>query len=184
MDDITNKLLVGADYETTKSAILGPFFREDAPLVQNGGSIIKTMPPDGEVTFMHGIVTDAETKKPIEGITVDIWQCSTNGYYEQQDEKQAEFNLRGKLTTDKDGYYGVYCLRPVPYPVPDDGEYSCEPSQKVLCITNMFELGPGGKLLQLMDRHPHRPAHIHLIVSTTDIFQSAIFTQTPRLTNL
>lgn len=24
--------------------------------------------------------------------------------------------------------------------------------------------GPAGKLLQLLDRHPYRPAHIHLIV--------------------
>lgn len=25
--------------------------------------------------------------------------------------------------------------------------------------------GPAGKLLKLLDRHPYRPAHIHLIVS-------------------
>jgi len=25
--------------------------------------------------------------------------------------------------------------------------------------------GPAGKLLDLLDRHPYRPAHIHLIVS-------------------
>ena len=25
--------------------------------------------------------------------------------------------------------------------------------------------GPAGKLLKLMDRHPYRPAHIHLMVS-------------------
>jgi len=27
-------------------------------------------------------------------------------------------------------------------------------------------IGPAGKLLQLLDRHPYRPAHIHLIVSS------------------
>lgn len=39
--------------------------------------------------------------------------------------------------------------------------------------------GPAGKLLELMDRHPYRPAHIHLIVQkkgfepiTTQIFDS------------
>lgn len=121
VDEITNKQLVGADYETTKSAILGPFFRTDAPATANGASIIRTMPPDGEVTFMHGVVRDAATGEPIEGITIDIWQCTTNGLYEQQDPDQAEFNLRGKLTTDKDGRYSLYCLRPVPYPVPFDG---------------------------------------------------------------
>jgi catechol 1,2-dioxygenase len=122
VDEITNKMLVGAGFEATRTAILGPFFRHDTPPTKNDTSIIKTMPKDGEVTFMHGIVRDAETNEPLKGITVDIWQCSTNGLYEQQDPEQAEFNLRGKLTTDENGYYGLYCLRPVPYPVPDDGQ--------------------------------------------------------------
>lgn len=67
------------------------------------------------------------------------------GLYEQQDDKQDEHNLRGKFFTDKNGEYSFYCLRPTPYPVPFDG--------------------PAGKILQLLDRHPYRPAHIHLIVS-------------------
>ena len=69
------------------------------------------------------------------------------GYYEQQDDKQVDHNLRGKFFTNEDGEYAFYCLRPTPYPVPFDG--------------------PAGKLLQLLDRHPYRPAHIHLIVSRT-----------------
>jgi catechol 1,2-dioxygenase len=122
VDEITNKLLVGADYEATKTAILGPFFRHDTPPTTNDASIIRTMPRDGEVTYMHGIIRDARTNAPLKGITVDVWQCSTNGLYEQQDPVQAEFNLHGKLTTDEDGYYGLFCLRPVPYPIPNDGQ--------------------------------------------------------------
>lgn len=141
VDEITNKLLVGADYESTKSAILGPFFRKDTPPTPNDASIIKTMPPDGEVTFMHGVVRDAATGAPLEGVTVDIWQCSTNGLYEQQDPDQAEFNLRGKFTTDKNGYYGLYCLRPVPYPVPNDGEqplfHTCVREKKAGNVTDL-----------------------------------------------
>lgn len=137
VDEITNKLLVGADYETTKSAILGPFFRKDTPATDNDTSIIKTMPPDGEIAYMHGVVSDAATGEPLEGVTVDIWQCSTNGLYEQQDPDQAEFNLRGKFTTDKNGYYGLYCLRPVPYPVPYDGTYS---TQYIGCSKPMTNL--------------------------------------------
>lgn len=70
---------------------------------------------------------------------------SVLGLYQQQDQEQHEHNLRGKFVTDESGEYACYCLRPTPYPVPFDG--------------------PAGKLLQLMDRHPYRPAHIHLIVS-------------------
>lgn len=68
------------------------------------------------------------------------------GLYEQQDPNQVDRNLRGRFITDEEGRYAFYCIRPTPYPVPFDG--------------------PAGKLLQLMDRHPYRPAHIHLIVST------------------
>ena len=72
---------------------------------------------------MHGRVVDFETKQPLVGATVEVWQASTNGLYEQQDPEQEEFNLRGKFRTDEDGKYGFYCLRPTPYPVPDDGMY-------------------------------------------------------------
>jgi catechol 1,2-dioxygenase len=144
VDEITQEKLVGSSYKTTRSAILGPFFRNDTPPTKNDASIVLKKPADGEVTYMHGIVRDAVTGAPVAGVTVDIWQCSTNGLYEQQDPEQPDFNLRGKLTTDANGYYGVYCLRPVPYPVPDDG--------------------PAGQLLNLLDRHPYRPAHIHIIV--------------------
>ena len=71
--------------------------------------------------------------------------------------RRFEFNLRGRFETNAGGRYAVECLRPVSYPIPSDG--------------------PAGELLALMDRHPHRPAHIHLIVTapghkplTTQIF--------------
>jgi catechol 1,2-dioxygenase len=70
------------------------------------------------------------------------------GLYEQQDEEQPKSNLCGKFYTDENGDYAFYCLRPTPYPIPYDG--------------------PAGKLLQLLDRHPYRPAHIHFIVRTCD----------------
>lgn len=74
------------------------------------------------MAFMHGRVIDFETKKPLVGADVEVWQASTNGLYEQQDPEQVEFNLRGKFKTDAEGRYYFYCLRPTPYPVPDDGK--------------------------------------------------------------
>ena len=134
-----------AESEKTQTAILGPFFRHDAPTRENGTSTVDSLPSDGEVVLMHGKIMDFTTKKPVVGASIDVWQASTNGLYEQQDDKQPEHNLRGKFYTDSEGRYTFYCLRPTPYPVPDDG--------------------PAGKLLKLLDRHPFRPAHIHLIVS-------------------
>lgn len=91
---------------------------------KNGDSLV-TGVPDGEMTFMHGQVVDFNTKKPIAGATVEVWQASTNGLYEQQDPAQVEHNLRGKFTTDENGRYWFYCIRPTPYPVPEDGSFNC-----------------------------------------------------------
>ncbi|KAJ5919763.1 hypothetical protein N7454_009598 [Penicillium verhagenii] len=159
VDEITFTLADEAKDASTATAILGPFFRADTPYRANGDNIAVTMPHDGETAFMHGRIMDFATHKPLAGADVEVWQASTNGLYEQQDPEQVEFNLRGKFKTDADGRYFFYCLRPTPYPVPGDG--------------------PAGKLLELMDRHPFRPAHIHIMAThqgyrplVTQIFDS------------
>ncbi|KAI9881116.1 MAG: hypothetical protein M1830_008274 [Pleopsidium flavum] len=144
VDEITYKLSTSASDAPTSTAILGPFWRKDAPRRKMGSTIVHGI-DDGDHTFMHGKVTDYLTGDPIEGAELDVWHTAPNGLYEQQDEKQVDFNLRGRFTTGRDGKYSFYCLRPTSYPIPDDG--------------------PAGKLLQLLDRHPMRPAHIHFIVS-------------------
>ena len=109
----------------TESAILGPFFRHDAPILENESTIVHGV-DDGEITYMHGEVVDLVTKKPVAGAWIDVWQASTNGLYEQQDKDQVEHNLRGKFKTDANGHYGFYCLRPTPYPVPFDGNINIQ----------------------------------------------------------
>jgi len=157
IDDITYRAATKSADTATTSAILGPFWRADRPTRENGTSITFNTPKDGQVALMHGQILDAKTGKPVPNASVDVWQASTNGLYEQQDPKQVEQNLRGKFVADSEGRYSLYCLRPTPYPIPDDG--------------------PSGKLLGLLGRHPYRPAHIHLIVEaegykpiTTQIF--------------
>jgi len=159
VDEITYKKATEAADSATASAILGPFWRQDAPIRENGSTITFETPADAQVAYMYGTVTCAKTGKTLANASVDIWQASTNGLYEQQDPVQKDHNLRGKFLTDAEGRYALYCLRPTPYPVPDDG--------------------PAGALLKMMDRHPFRPAHIHLIVQaegfkpvTTQIFDS------------
>jgi catechol 1,2-dioxygenase len=142
----------------TSSSILGPFWSPRAPFRELGGSIIQDPAPGGKVTLMHGTVTDLVTKKPIANAVVDIWQASANGKYDFQDpENQTDNNLRGKFRTNAEGKYHFYCLRPTAYSLPTDG--------------------PAGVMLNLMERHPMRPAHIHLMISqenykpvTTQIF--------------
>jgi protocatechuate 3,4-dioxygenase beta subunit len=101
---------------------------------------------------MHGKVIDLETKKGIPNAIVDIWQASSNGKYDFQDpENQKPNNLRGKFRTNENGEYHFYCLRPTAYSLPQDG--------------------PSWQMLQMLDRHPMRPAHIHLMISADNYKQ-------------
>jgi catechol 1,2-dioxygenase len=144
VDEITFKLADEAGDAPTATAILGPFWRKDAPIRNMGDTIVFGI-EDGDNTFMHGRVLDFDTGKPIENAEIDIWHTAPNGLYEQQDPNQVDFNLRGRFFTKADGEYNFYCLRPTSYPIPYDG--------------------PAGKLLTALDRHPMRPAHIHFIIS-------------------
>jgi len=148
VDEIAHKLLTeGAN--PTSSSILGPFWSPNAPFRPLGGSIIQDPAPNGHPALMHGKVTDLLTGKGIPGAVVDIWQASSNGKYDFQDpENQSDNNLRGKFTCDENGEYNFYILKPTAYSLPTDG--------------------PAGVLLNLLDRHPMRPAHIHLIMTHPD----------------
>ena len=132
------------NYHPTSAAILGPFWSPNAPWRQLGDSIIQD-DHEGQVTYMHGVIRDLVTHEPITNVTFDMWQASSNGKYDFQDPAFSDNNLRGKFKTDDKGEYRLYCLRPTAYSLPTDG--------------------PSWKFLQAVDRHPMRPAHIHLMVS-------------------
>lgn len=150
-DEITSKLLAAnAKSEVTPSAVLGPFYCANAPLLPNGSSIVS--PQSGwyadalpMLAHISGRVLSNSTGKPIQNAILDVWMAGPNGLYEQQDDKQPDMNLRGRFRTDEHGRYDFYAMRTTSYPVPDDG--------------------PAGRLLGLLDRHPYRPGHIHFIVS-------------------
>lgn len=133
----------------TSSAILGPFFREGAPQLSMGSDIVQDhstvdkQGKPGETALMFGRVIDVHNN-PIAGATIDVWHDAVNGYYEQQDPGQPEFNCRGQFITGIDGSYSFKCLKPVAYPIPYDST--------------------AGDMLKGLDRSPMRPAHIHMFV--------------------
>jgi len=136
------------NYIPTSAAILGPFWSPNATWRELGDTIIQDK-HEGSVTYMHGIIRDLSTQKPLPGVVFDIWQASSNGKYDFQDpDNQTDNNLRGKFKTDENGEYRLYCLRPTAYSLPTDG--------------------PSFQLLNALDRHPMRPAHIHLMITHDD----------------
>lgn len=107
----------------------------------NGSSIVREKERGAAYTHLYGTVTGSDGK-PLKGALVDIWHDAPDGFYDAQSPEKPEFHCRGRFETDEAGRYSCICLKPTPYPIPFDG--------------------PAGRLLTMMDRHPYRPAHIHV----------------------
>jgi catechol 1,2-dioxygenase len=126
--------------ETTQP-LLGPFWRLNSPRTENGDTIIRSETP-GDPMFVDLTLRD-RCGAPVEGAEVDIWHCSAEGLYENQDDAQADMNLRGKFTTGADGRVWFRSIKQSGYPIPTGAVV--------------------GKLLAAQNRHPFRPAHIHVL---------------------
>lgn len=127
----------------SKSTVLGPFYRENPPVLPKGATIVQKDFENSQSLRVRGRVLDT-AGRPIEGVTVDVWEDAPNGLYEQQDPDQPDYNLRGRFSTDENGEYEFVALRPEPYPIPYDGA--------------------AGELLNYMGHHPWRPGHIHFML--------------------
>lgn len=144
VDAINNRKPGGA----TESTVLGPFHVAGAPSLSMGDSISKD--GKGDPLWVSGRVVDPKGKA-IAGARLDVWQTSSDGFYNTQDPTQPEMNLRGLFTTGADGRFFFRSIKPTSYSIPTDG--------------------PVGQMLTALGRHPMRPAHIHFIVSAP-AFQS------------
>ncbi len=126
----------------TENTVFGPFHVDGAPERAMGDNI--SLDGKGESCLFHGRVVDLNGT-PVEGAVVDVWSDNADGFYDvQQPGVQPEWNNRGVFRTGADGKYWFRGIKPVPYPIPDDG--------------------PVGKMLERVERHPWRPAHMHFLV--------------------
>ncbi len=139
VDAINNRRPQGA----TENTVLGPFHVDGAPELPMGSNISK----DGgtETCLFEGLVADL-SGAPVGGARLDVWCDNEEGFYDvQQPGIQPRHNNRGVFVTGPDGRYWFRGIKPVSYPIPDDG--------------------PVGRMLANLGRHPNRPAHMHFIVS-------------------
>lgn len=147
VDAVNNRRPVGA----TENTVFGPFHVEGAPVRQMGEGI--SLDGKGESCLFIGRVLDLDGN-PVEGAKIDVWSDNAEGYYDvQQPDIQPKWNNRGVFITGPDGHYSFVGIKPVSYPIPDDG--------------------PVGQMLGHLGRHPYRPAHMHYMVRA-DGFQKLI----------
>ncbi|WP_338664583.1 dioxygenase [Pararoseomonas sp. SCSIO 73927] len=125
----------------TAAALLGPFWRDNSPRMEDGGSIVRGPTPGPRLFASCQVLAGG---KPVAGARVDVWHSSPEGMYENQDPNMAPMNLRGQFTTDAEGRFRFASVKPAGYPVPTHG--------------------PTGDLLRAQNRHPFRPAHLHFLI--------------------
>lgn len=138
-DAINNRRPSGA----TENTVFGPFHVANAPIREMGDSI--SLDGKGESCLFEGRVIDIHGE-PIAGACVDVWSDNADGFYDvQKPDEIPKWNNRGRFTTGSDGKYSFIGIKPVSYPIPDDG--------------------PVGQMLGKIGRHPFRPAHVHFMVT-------------------
>ena len=125
--------------DETETTVLGPF-HAPSPTVTNGENIAKSVV--GDNCIVSGNIMDTD-KNPIPGASIEVWQSGPDGLYDVQKDGDV-VDLRATLLSLKDGSYLFRTVKPQYYPIPVDG--------------------PVGDLLNNLDRHPYRPAHIHFMV--------------------
>ncbi|MGH2341535.1 intradiol ring-cleavage dioxygenase [Segnochrobactraceae bacterium EtOH-i3] len=135
----------------TENTVFGPFHVAGAPVRAMGDDI--SLDGKGERCLYEGRVLDLDGH-PVAGARIDVWSDNADGFYDvQQPNSQPKWNNRGIFITGPDGKYSFFGIKPVSYPIPDDG--------------------PVGKMLSHLGRHPYRPAHMHYLV-TADGFQKLV----------
>jgi catechol 1,2-dioxygenase len=147
VDAINNRRPAGA----TENTVFGPFHVDGVPVREMGANI--SLDGKGESCLFEGRVIDLQGN-PIAGARVDVWSDNADGFYDvQQPGIQPQHNNRGVFITGADGRYSFVGIKPVSYPIPDDG--------------------PVGQMLGHLGRHPFRPAHMHYLV-TADGFEKLV----------
>jgi protocatechuate 3,4-dioxygenase beta subunit len=125
----------------TESSLLGPFYRQDAPTMNLGESIVtKSTAPQ---ICVYGKVIDS-IGKGIPNALVQVWEPDETGNYDLQTHDPSEMDLRGCFRTDSDGRYYFRAVCPLGYMIPMDG--------------------PVGAMIRAQRRHGYRPAHIHFLI--------------------
>ncbi|PLL10608.1 6-chlorohydroxyquinol-1,2-dioxygenase [Tabrizicola sp. TH137] len=133
----------GTPEGVTPSALAGPFYRADAPLLPLGADLCRN--GEGDPLSVRGRVL-SQAGEGLAGAVVEVWHANALGRYENQDpDNQPEHNLRGRFITDADGQFRFRTIRPAGYALPDDG--------------------PVGQLARRIGLSLDRPAHIHFAVT-------------------
>ncbi len=111
------RTIFGQECNLTSSDILGPYFIEGAPIQ----TIIAHSDEPGQRLFITGRVLQNDCESIIAGAMVEVWHANDAGCYSINqvcstgNPDNEEFNLRGKMFSDSNGFYGFETILPGNY---------------------------------------------------------------------
>ncbi|KAI5294263.1 hypothetical protein KEM55_006701, partial [Ascosphaera atra] len=125
---------------STEGSVLGPFHTHEAEELAAGGDLSHDL--KGEPLLCLCTVKDTHGN-PIKDVKIDVWETDSTGHYDVQYADRSTPDGRAIIRSDGDGVFWYKAIKPVPYPIPNDG--------------------PVGKLLVALRRHCYRPSHMHFM---------------------
>lgn len=125
----------------TEATVFGPFHVEGAPRYELGADISNGA--RGVPCQIRGTIRGADGS-PVANAHIDVWQSDEDGLYDVQHAGIDHAQARGILNSDAQGRYHFRSILAMPYAIPHDG--------------------PVGEMLELLGRHPWRPAHLHFLI--------------------
>ncbi|HEN8727088.1 TPA: intradiol ring-cleavage dioxygenase [Pseudomonas putida] len=127
----------------TEATVFGPFHVQNAPQYDLGADISDGLP--GVPWYVRGSIKDIDGN-PVPNAVIEVWQADDAGFYDVQKPELGQETYQGRavLQANSEGLYHFKTIVPECYPIPHDG--------------------PVGKMLQALDRHPWRPAHLHFMI--------------------
>lgn len=126
----------------TEATVFGPFYVSNSPELQLGENMSEGV--KGTPWFVKGIVRSI-SGEVVPNAKVEVWQSDEDGSYDVQKEHLDHLEGRAVFRTNTQGEYHFETIVPEAYPIPHDG--------------------PVGKMLQQLNRHPWRPAHLHFMIT-------------------
>ncbi|KAK0203154.1 intradiol ring-cleavage dioxygenase [Desarmillaria ectypa] len=143
-------------HHATEHTILGPLYTENTQILKNGDSIASE--GKGDYLYMSGRILDVQGN-PIAGAVMDVWEADQHGVYDMEyPDYNDKPDCRGRFITGEDGVFAFRAVRsvlswlgylllirtitrPLSYP--------------------FTESGPVIDLLDALNTHKCRPAHLH-----------------------
>ena len=126
----------------TEATVFGPFYVSNSPELQLGENMSEGV--KGTPWFVKGNVRSI-TGESVPNAKVEVWQSDEDGSYDVQKEHLDHLEGRAVFRTNAQGEYYFKTIVPEAYPIPHDG--------------------PVGKMLQQLNRHTWRPAHLHFMIT-------------------